>query len=239
MKKSSPRLQLAGIFRALLRAYGPQGWWPGDTPFEVMIGAVLTQNTAWANVEKAIINLKRARAMSVASFRRLSPGELGGLIRPSGYYNIKTKRLANLMRFLDERYGGSLARMLSDDAANLREGLLSVNGIGPETADSIMLFAGGHPVFVVDAYTRRILSRHGLLSGSEGYHEVQRLFVENLPPDAKYFNEYHALLVMVGKRHCRKNNPRCEECPLEPLLVHAVRQAPTQILKLRPKSPKM
>lgn len=219
MKKASPRHKLAGIYRALLKAYGPQGWWPGNTPFEVMVGAVLTQNTSWSNVEKAISNLKRARAMSAVSFRRLGPGELAGFIRPSGYYHIKTKRLANLMRFLDEQYGGSLARMLRDDTEKLREGLLSVNGIGPETADSIMLYAGGHPVFVVDAYTKRVLSRHGLLSGSEGYNEVQDLFVENLPREAQIFNEYHALLVLVGKRHCGKSKPRCEGCPLKPLLA--------------------
>ena len=239
MKKASPRHQLADIYRALLRVYGPQGWWPGDTPFEVMIGAVLTQNTAWSNVEKAISNLKGARAMNAASFRRLGPAELAGLIRPSGYYHIKTKRLANLMRFLDEQYRGSLARMLRDNTEKLREGLLSVNGIGPETADSIMLYAGGHPVFVVDAYTKRVLSRHGLLSGSEGYHEVQELFVENLPREAQLFNEYHALLVLVGKRHCRKSDPRCEGCPLEPLLEHAIRRRPAQILKRRSKSPKI
>ncbi|MHB8846462.1 MAG: hypothetical protein ACYC7L_17135, partial [Nitrospirota bacterium] len=235
----SPRHQLAGIFRALLKEYGPQGWWPGDTPFEVMVGAVLTQNTAWSNVEKAITNLKRAGAMSVSSFRRLSPRELAGLIRPSGYYTIKAKRLDNLMRFLAERYGGSLARMLRDDTATLREGLLSVNGIGPETADAIMLYAGGHPVFVVDAYTKRVLSRHGLLSGHEEYHEVQRFFETNLPGEAQLFNEYHALLVMVGKRHCKKNAPRCEGCPLKPLLKRAVTQAPAQMLKRRTKSHKI
>jgi endonuclease-3 related protein len=239
MKKASPRKQLTVIFRALLREYGPQDWWPGDTPFEVMVGAVLTQNTAWSNVEKAIVNLKRARALSVAPFRRLRHGELAGLIRPSGYYNIKAKRLANLMDFLTEHYGGSLTRMFRDDTAKLRAGLLSVNGIGPETADSIMLYAGGHPVFVVDAYTKRVLSRHGLLSGTEGYHEVQRLFVENLPQDRKLFNEYHALLVMVGKRHCRKSAPRCDGCPLKPFLEHRIRKPTAHILKHRQKSPKI
>ncbi|HSA77996.1 MAG TPA: endonuclease III domain-containing protein [Nitrospirota bacterium] len=223
MKKASPRKKLTVIFRALLREYGPQGWWPGDSPFEVMVGAVLTQNTAWSNVEKAIVNLKHARALRVAPFRRLRLGELAGLIRPSGYYNIKAKRLVSLMDFLGERYGGSLTRMFRDNTVKLREGLLSVNGIGPETADSIMLYAGGHPVFVVDAYTKRVLLRHGLLSGTEGYHEVQRLFVENLPQDPKLFNEYHALLVLVGKRHCRKSAPRCDGCPLKPLLKHRVR----------------
>ena len=218
MQKASPCQQLMSIFRALLREYGPQGRWPGDTPFEVMVGAVLTQNTAWSNVEKAIVNLKRVRALSVAPFRRLRLGELAGLIRSSGYDNIKAKRLANLMDFLAEHYGGSLTRMFRDDTARLREGLLSVNGIGPETADSIMLYAGGHPVFVVDAYTERVLSRHGFLSGTEGYHEAQRFFVENLPQDRTLFNEYHALLVMVGKRHCRKSAPRCDGCPLKPFL---------------------
>lgn len=240
MKKISPRQQLSAIFRDLLKEYGPQDWCPGDAPFEVMVGAVLTQNTAWSNVEKAIGNLKRARALSCASFRRLRTDELAGLIRPSGYYQIKAKRLANLMRFLAERYGGSLARMLREDTAVLREGLLSVNGIGPETADAIMLYAGGHPVFVVDAYTKRVLFRHGLLSGREGYHEVQRLFLENLPrDDVKLFNEYHALLVLVGKRHCRKSAPRCEGCPLKPLFKHAKARLPIQILKCHQKNPKI
>ena len=209
------RTQLMAIYRALFRAYGPQGWWPGDSPFEMMVGAVLTQNTAWGNVEKAIANLKREGPLTTLRLRRLAPRELAVLIRPSGYFNIKAKRLANLMKFLAGRYGGSPARMLRERPDALRAGLLSVNGIGPETADSIMLYAAGHPVFVVDAYTRRIFGRHGLVSGDDGYHDVQRLFLENLPRDAGLFNEYHALIVWLGRERCRKTAPRCSGCPLE------------------------
>jgi endonuclease III related protein len=212
------RKQLVAVYRALFKAYGPQRWWPGDSPFEVMVGAVLTQNTAWSNVEKAIANLKQAGLMTVGRFREAPVRTLATLIRPSGYYNIKAKRLGHLMAFLAGRYGGSLARMFREDPGELRKGLLSVNGIGPETADAIMLYAAGHPVFVVDAYTKRIFSRHGLVPRNAGYHEVQQLFLENLPRDARLFNEYHALIVRLGKEHCRKTRPRCNGCPLEPFL---------------------
>lgn len=219
MPVSTTRKQLMAMYRALFKAYGPQHWWPGDTPFEVMVGAVLTQNTAWVNVEKAIKNLKRERLLSPARLRAVAPRRLAQFIRPSGYFNIKADRLANLMAFLAARYGGSLTRMLRDDPRELRKGLLLVNGIGPETADSIMLYAAGKPVFVVDAYTKRIFSRHGLVSEGAGYDDVQRLFMGSLPGDAGLFNEYHALLVMVGKTHCKKSAPRCPGCPLEPFLI--------------------
>ncbi len=230
MPITSTRNRLLAMYRALLRAFGQQQWWPGDTPFEVMVGAVLTQNTAWGNVEKAIANLKKSGCLSMAGFRRLAPRKLAALIRPSGYYNIKAKRLTNLMAFLTGRYGGRLARMFRDKPGELRKGLLSVNGIGPETADSIMLYAGGHPVFVVDAYTRRIFGRHGLVSGSDGYHTIQLLFMENLPRDPGLFNEYHALLVKLGKIHCKKSAPRCNGCPLEPFLERKAARPSTQIL---------
>jgi endonuclease-3 related protein len=225
------RRRLLTLYRALFAAYGPQEWWPGDSPFEVMVGAVLTQNTAWVNVEKAIANLKRAGALTPARFRELPVRSLAALIRPSGYYNIKAKRLANLMAFLGKRYGGSLARMFRNDPARLREGLLSVNGIGPETADAIMLYAAGHPVFVVDAYTKRIFSRHGLVPADAGYHDVQQLFLRNLPADARLFNEYHALIVRLGKEHCRKTAPRCCGCPLESFPHNIRGKAPFKILK--------
>jgi endonuclease-3 related protein len=209
------RKQLMAMYRALYKAYGPQHWWPGDTPFEVMVGAVLTQNTAWINVEKAIKNLKRERLLSLARLRKVAPRRLAALIKPSGYYNVKAERLTNLMTFLYDRYGYRLAGMLRDDPSELRKGLLLVNGIGPETADSIILYAARMPTFVVDAYTKRIFSRHGLVSERAGYDDVQQLFIRNLPRGTGLFNEYHALLVTVGKAHCKKGTPRCTTCPLE------------------------
>jgi len=219
MPVSKTRKQLMAMYRALFKAYGPQHWWPGESPFEVIVGAVLTQNTAWINVEKAISNLKRERLLSSARLRDVAPRRLAQLIRPSGYFNIKADRLAHLMAFLTGRYGGNLARMLRDDPGELRKGLLLVNGIGPETADSIILYAAGKPVFVVDAYTKRIFSRHGLVTEGARYDDVQQLFMGSLPGDAGLFNEYHALLVMVGKRHCKKSAPQCTGCPLEPFLI--------------------
>jgi endonuclease-3 related protein len=209
------RKQLMAMYRALYKAYGPQHWWPGDTPFEVMVGAVLTQNTAWINVEKAIKNLKREHLLSLARLRKVAPRRLAGLIQPSGYYNVKAERLINLMTFLYDRYKGSIARMLQDDPGELRKGLLLVNGIGPETADCIILYAAGMPAFVVDAYTKRILSRHGLVSERAGYDDIQQFVARNLTNNAGLFNEYHALLVQVGKMHCKKVAPRCTGCPLE------------------------
>ena len=219
MPVSKTRKQLMAMYRALFKAYGPQHWWPGESPFEVIVGAVLTQNTAWINVEKAISNLKRERLLSPARLRHVAPRRLAQLIRPSGYFNIKADRLAHLMAFLTGRYGGNLARMLRDDPGELRKGLLLVNGIGPETADSIILYAAGKPVFVVDAYTKRIFSRHGLVTEGARYDDVQQLFMGSLPGDAGLFNEYHALLVMVGKRHCKKSAPLCTGCPLGPFLI--------------------
>jgi endonuclease-3 related protein len=219
MPVSKTRKQLMAMYQALFRAYGPQHWWPGDTPFEVVVGAILTQNTAWINVEKAIKNLKQERLLSPARLREVTPRRLALLIRPSGYFNIKAKRLANLMDFLAGRYRGSLVRMLRDEPGDLRKGLLLVNGIGPETADSIILYAAGKPVFVVDAYTKRIFTRHGLVSERAGYDDVQQLFMGSLPGDAGLFNEYHALLVKAGKLHCKKRAPQCPGCPLEPFMA--------------------
>ena len=206
------------LYRALYRSYGPQHWWPGDTPFEVMAGAVLTQNTAWGNVEKAIANLKRERLLTPSRLTGVSSKKLASLIRPSGYFNIKTRRLKNLLVLVRNRYRGNLKRMFADDPESLRASLLGVNGIGPETADSILLYAAKKPFFVVDAYTRRILYRHGFISNNADYHEVQRLFTENLPKDTRLYNEFHALIVKAGKERCRKRNPLCSKCALESLL---------------------
>ena len=210
------RKELKAIYKVLYKAYGPQHWWPGDTPFEVIVGAVLTQNTAWGNVEKTIANLKREHVLNPSRLNTMPSKRLASLIRPSGYFNIKTRRLKNLLVLIGDHYRGSLKRMFADDAIDLRANLLGVNGIGPETADSILLYAGGKPFFVVDAYTKRILVRHGLISNNADYHEVQSLFMENLPKDAKLYNEFHALIVKVSKEHCRKSKPLCSGCPLHP-----------------------
>jgi endonuclease III related protein len=206
--------KLKAIYRTLYRTYGPQHWWPGDSPFEVMVGAVLTQNTAWVNVEKALANLKRERLLSPSRMFNMNPEKLALLIRSCGYFNIKTKRLRNLLSFIHTRYSGSLTRMFSSDPELLRQQLLEVNGIGPETSDAILLYAGKKPFFVVDSYTRRIFSRQGFVSGNADYHLVQGLFMENLPMDTRIYNEYHALIVRVGKEHCKKTNPLCSSCPL-------------------------
>lgn len=210
------RKQLTSIYRALFRAYGPQHWWPGDTPFEVMVGAVLTQNTSWANVEKAIANLKRERVLTFSRMIRVAPEKLARLIRPSGYFNIKTKRLRHLLVFIHTQYSDSLTRMFATDSAGLRQQLLEVNGIGPETADSILLYAGEKPLFVVDAYTKRIFSRQGLIAGNADYRSMQELFMENLPRDTRLYNEFHALIVRIGKEHCKKGRPICSDCPIHP-----------------------
>lgn len=214
------------VYRALFKTYGPQHWWPGDTPFEVMIGAVLTQNTAWGNVEKAIANLKRRGLVTPARLYGVPPARLAFLIRPSGYFNIKAKRLKALLSFIMNDYHGSLKKIFAEEPAELRKKLLAVNGIGPETADSILLYAAEMPFFVVDAYTKRIFGRHGLISDDAGYHEVQGLFMGALPADLTLYNEYHALIVRLGKERCRKARPRCAGCPLEGL-KRRVRRAKT------------
>lgn len=207
--------KLKAVYNSLYKAYGPQHWWPGDTPFEVMVGAVLTQNTAWSNVEKAISNLKAHGPLSPSRLYALPGRRLAALIRPSGYYNIKQRRLRNLLAFILNHYKGDIDAMASAPAPELRNQLLEVNGIGPETADSILLYALQKPVFVVDAYTKRVFARHGLISKEADYHEVQRLFMEGLPKDVEMFNEYHALIVRLGKERCRKRRPLCKGCALE------------------------
>lgn len=201
------------MYRAMLHALGPQNWWPGRTRLEVIVGAILTQNTAWTNVARAIANLRRERVLTPEALAELPGPRLARLIRPSGYYRTKAARVKRFLRFLRARYALNLSRMFARHPSILREELLSVSGIGPETADSILLYAGGVPVFVVDAYTRRILGRHGLIQPDATYDAVQVHVMENLPPDTRLYNEYHALLVAVGKDFCRPA-PRCARCPL-------------------------
>ena len=212
--RQTPSRHLPAYYRTLLRAYGPQRWWPARTRFEVIVGSILTQNVSWANAARAICSLRRARLMDPARMSAASSARLQSLIRPAGFFNGKTRTLLGFLRFLERYHGGNLARCLRQPKAVLRTQLLALRGIGPETADSIVLYAAGHPSFVVDAYTRRVLERHGLLDGSEGYDEVRRLFESTLPADPDLYNEYHALLVRVGKEHCHRTSPDCPACPL-------------------------
>ena len=180
MAKDSKQEEIRKFYRTLYRAWGPQHWWPAETPFEVIVGAYLTQNTSWTNVERAMENLRRARVLSVEGIRTLNLARLERLIQPSGYFRQKAKRLKTFISFLDDRYEGSLERMFAQPTAKLREELLALNGIGPETADSILLYGGNHPAFVVDAYTRRILERHQILPEKADYEEIRSLFEQSL-----------------------------------------------------------
>ena len=207
------RDQLTRIYELLLDCYGPRNWWPAETPFEVCVGAILTQNTNWGNVEKAIANLKREGFLTPEALRAIPVERLAEFIRPAGYYNLKSERLKSFIQCLFACYGGSVERMSRSNWRELRVELLKVKGIGPETADSIILYACGKPTFVVDAYTRRLLAGLGLINGGEGYEEVRALFMDNLPPDVSLFNEFHALIVHHSKKHCRKQ-PLCPGCPL-------------------------
>ncbi len=218
---------LRRMYQAMLERLGPQRWWPADTPFEVVVGAILTQNTNWTNVERSIDNMKARDALSTEALHRLSIHELATLIRPAGYFNIKAKRLKAFLNHLFDLYGGDLEKMFRKRTHHLREELLSINGVGEETADSMILYAAEKPLFVVDAYTKRILSRHGLADEDATYREVQSLFMDNLPHDTELFNEYHALLVKVGKEYCKKRHPLCRGCPLEEFLPHGERQDKT------------
>lgn len=203
------------IYKALSATFGPQHWWPGDTPFEIAVGAILTQNTNWGNVEKAIGNLKAKGALDADALQGMPVEKIAALIRPSGYYNVKARRLKEFVSFLAGSYGGRMENMRSARTGKLRERLLGVKGIGPETADSILLYALGRPVFVIDAYTKRVLARHGTLSEDGSYDAFQGLFHSLLPGDARLFNEYHALFVRLGKTFCRPKNPLCGTCPLD------------------------
>jgi len=212
----SMRRRLLEIYARLKAAHGPQGWWPGRTPFEVCLGAILTQNTSWTNVVKALAELRARGLLSYRALRRLPVTRLAPLIRSSGYFNLKARRIGAFVRFLDREYGGRVAGMRRETPSALRAKLLSVPGIGPETADSIGLYAVGLPLFVVDAYTRRTFTRLGILSGRESYDGVQALFMNCLPCDVRLYNDYHAQIVRLAKEACR-TRPLCERCPLETL----------------------
>lgn len=226
--------QLRKAYELMFAAHGHQHWWPGDTPFEICVGAILTQNTAWTNVEKAIANLRRARALSPRAMYALPVAELAELIRPAGYFNVKAKRLACFLEVLIRDHGGRLKSLFAGDTPSVRERLLAINGIGPETADSMLLYAGNHASFVVDAYTKRVFQRHGWWTGTgsqaaakahsrDEYNSLQRLCRTALghrsPRDIiDYWQDYHAQLVVIGKDFCRPRNPDCANCPLKPLL---------------------
>ena len=207
------RRRLRNIYQRLHAHFGPQEWWPGRSRYEVIVGAILAQNTNWGNVQKAIRRLRRAQALTPATMTALSLRRLEQLIRPAGFFAVKARRLHNFLAFLYTKYQGSLHRMFREEPGALRQALLGVSGIGPETADSILLYAGHMPLFVVDAYTKRIFSRHRLISRAASYDEVQAFFTNHLPRNTDVYNEYHALLVAVGKTYCR-SIPRCDTCPL-------------------------
>ncbi len=208
---------LTEIYDRMYKAMGPQHWWPGETPFEVCVGAILTQNTSWINVSRAIARLKDAGVLEPRALYNLPQTVIAELIRPAGYYNIKASRLHNFLDLLINSHGGSLDSVFSCGLDQARSILLSVNGIGPETADSMLLYAGRHPTFVVDAYTMRALMRHDVVDDSADYYSVRALFMDNLPADTDLFNEYHALWVKLGKSFCRKRKPLCDDCPLSGL----------------------
>ncbi len=214
---------LREAYRRMRRRFGHQHWWPGETPFEVCVGAILTQNTSWSNVERAIANLKSAHVLSPRQLYALPLVQLAELLRPAGYFNVKARRLRAFLAVLVEDYGGDLERLLGGPLAEARARLLAINGVGPETADSMLLYAGGQASFVVDAYTKRIFARHGWCAPDATYEEVQRrcvAWLDHRPPAERldYWQDYHAQLVMVGKDFCRPRQPRCEACPLRPLL---------------------
>jgi endonuclease-3 related protein len=236
-------------YRVLYGAWGPQHWWPAETHFEVIVGAYLTQNTAWSNVELALAKMRHAQLLNIEGIRRVTLPRLERLIRSSGYFRQKASRLKTFVAFLDQQYGGSLDRLFSQPTGKLRDELLSLNGVGPETADSILLYAGNHPVFVIDAYTRRVLQRHSILSEKADYEDIRELFQHALTPQAaqpvhhmesgtspaahlpsamstaqrtslvQVYNDMHGLIVGVGKHYCKKAKAACEGCPLRPFLV--------------------
>ncbi|MHC4425911.1 MAG: endonuclease III domain-containing protein [Planctomycetota bacterium] len=208
--------RLTEIYQLLFKRFGPQHWWPGQTQFEIITGAILAQNTNWTNVEKAIANLKSADLLSAESLRNMEIKELAELIRPAGYFNVKSRRLQSFVDWLFDNYGGKLNELENVATEQLRAELLGIKGVGRETADSILLYAFDRPVFVVDAYTARVAVRHGLIEPEADYEQLRDLFQSNLPQDVKLFNEYHALLVRLGKEFCRPK-ARCHNCSLEGL----------------------
>lgn len=210
--------KLHDIYNTLFQAIGPRGWWPGETPLEIAIGAILTQNTSWKNVDKAITTLKQKNWLSLEKLRDVPEAELADAIRSSGYFNQKAKKTKIFIRYIYERYNGSLEKMAERSVEKLREELLAIYGIGPETADSILLYALGKQTFVVDAYTRRIFLRHGWMTEKATYEEIRQFFLTHLPRDIQLYNEFHALLVFVGNRFCRRK-PICDRCPLKKYLT--------------------
>ena len=249
LSSASPRLrgEIIAYYQALFARWGPQNWWPAQSRLEVIVGAYLTQNTNWSNVEKAVANLRSARVLSVKGLREIPLRRLQTLVRPSGYFRQKAKKLKTFIRFLDKNYGGSLDRMFVQATEKLRKELLNLNGVGPETADSILLYGGNHHVFVVDAYTRRVLERHRIIAAKAKYEEIRTLLeaaVIGVRPEqmslyrysdkprhpvsrmsrmprselAQHYNELHALIVRVGNQYCR-STPKCEECPLKSFLT--------------------
>ena len=212
-----PKDNLRAIYDALHAHFGRRHWWPADSPFEIMVGAILTQNTAWNNVERAIGNLKKAKVLHPKTLFKMSSKKLAALIRPAGYFNIKADRLKQFMAFLFREYGGSIPRMFLENGDTLRKKLLAVKGIGPETADSILLYAGGKRFFVIDAYTKRIFARHKLHRLDGSYDEWQNIFKDSLSKSVGLYNDFHAQIVAVGKDYCR-TSPRCDICPLKSFL---------------------
>lgn len=212
-RKHVPELPASDIYELLYEEWGTRHWWPAETPFEVVIGAILTQNTAWRNVERAIDALRSSKLLQMKTLAKLPCDELAKLIVPAGYYKLKARRILNFTDMLQRDFGGSLDKLFRLNTGELRTVLLSVNGIGPETADSILLYAAGRTVFVVDAYTRRFLFRHDWIGGDEGYDEIAALFTDSLAADVQVYNEFHALIVELCKRHCRRKAD-CGECPL-------------------------
>jgi endonuclease-3 related protein len=205
-------------YERLLAEYGPQGWWPARGRLEVILGAILTQNTTWRNAALAIRQLREAGLLNLRNLRGVKESELGPLIRSAGFFRQKARTIVTFVRWLEEHYEGSLRRMLERPAEELRAALLKLSGLGPETVDAILLYAGDRPVFVADAYTRRILARHGMLAENVGYAEAQEFIHGRLERDSRVYNEFHALLVEAGKRHCKRRAPRCGGCPLEEFL---------------------
>jgi endonuclease-3 related protein len=205
---------LTEVYRRLFDTFGPQHWWPGETRFEMIVGAMLTQNTSWQNVKKAIHNLREADLLEPHALYAVPVEELEELIRPAGYFRVKAVRLRSILKVIVERYDGSLDAMFSTSLPELRRQLLEVHGVGPETADSILLYAGGLPSFVVDTYTHRIFARHGWIGFDADYDQIKDYVESELPQEVPLYNEFHAMLVRVGKDYCRKTNPKCAECPL-------------------------
>ena len=205
-------------YERLLEELGPQGWWPAETRLEVILGAILTQNTNWRNAALAVANLRRAGLLDLGRLRQAPHSRLQSLIRPAGFFRQKARTIRAFVDWLERAHAGSLARMFARSAGELRSALLEIKGLGPETVDTILLYAGRKALFVADAYTRRILARHGMLQADSTYAEAREFIHQHLAPDPVVYNEFHALLVEVGKRHCRKDTPGCNRCPLEPFL---------------------